>query len=304
MNEQNRSGRLKLMATACLLVVTLHGTVSLSGERIPPEAYWHPREVGQGELKEKRGETEDRIRTEILGAFSADDQRLGKLQDVLNGPWDRDAVEYLGNLILTNAPSDQEATITCHQWKAITDMLVHLAQSAAQRPLADQARQELDKAFARAAPFFYTKAFGGNVFQGTAMSVAEYGSADLLTESFWKGLEQGLWAPRVLESVGDTAVLNRLRDMWTRNVWPAGAPFRELARRTIAVVELQLSYPELKGIRNRTTRLYLGQKLQSMKEPKTDAIAKLLNETKDGETRKVLEAISGRLAADGGVPRK
>jgi hypothetical protein len=294
MSQRNRNSSQKLITATFVFVAIWCGTICLSGEPIPPEeASWHPRSVAKDELRNPRGEVEDKLRTEVLGAFSADDDRLGKLREVLNGPWNGSAVEYWEDLVLTNSPVEGKATITAYQWIAIANMLAYEAKTETQRPVVEHVQKTFDRLFERAVAIRQRPVFVDNFWGYTADAVARYGTAKLLTESYWQGLEKGLWAPRVLESVGDADVLKRLKDMWVRNQWPVRSPLRDSAAEAISLVEMQLSYPELKQIKNTTTRYYLGKRL-----PATNGLQQIegmIQKTDNAETRQVLEKISERL---------
>ncbi len=284
---------MKLWTVASILIGMLVMTRSYAQDEIPSQSRWEPRPIGRGELKEHRGEIEDRLRAEILGAFPDDQFQI--LRDVLNRPWDVPAVKYLGNLILTNAPADGEVRISGVKWTAIANMLAYIGKNRPQPDVTQEVKRVFDELFLRAIVLDKKGRLKENFWGNTTAAVARYGTAELLSESFWKGVREGLPAAGALESVGNTEVLNHLRGLLGSNQWPENSRTKEHIQETISIMEMQFEYPELKSIKDRTARLHIGRMLQGMKDGKAEQIEKLAEQTDNEEVRQVLARISTRL---------
>lgn len=284
-----RSSKLVYFA---LLLTILCTTQSSSDETSGGQTSWVQHPIGDYELKEARDPVEDRLRKEILAAFS--DERLEKLKNILNAPWDERGVESLGDMLFSGTPVDGEMRIDDLQWRAIVNMLSYVVKTKSGSLLARRTTDLFDQLLSHAL-MIRGKVPKGNYWGYTLEAIADYGTPELLTDSFWSAVEQGIWEPSVLESVGNKKVVDKLRAVQTKASWPHDSRMHEYISDTIFIIEMQLQYPELKQIKNRAGRVHLGRKLKGMKEKRLDKIDKLIQASDDGEVRQALTAISQRL---------
>lgn len=256
---------------------------------------WKPRLVAEDELKSSRGAVEDKLRTDVLGVFF-DEQRLEQLRKILNGPWDKSAVERLENILLSGVPENGQLRINYFQWEAIANMLAYVAKGRAGDPVAGDIEKIFDRLFGRAMaldpqlgkPYSW-------VWGSTADAVGKYGTAQLLTNNFWKGIEHERWAYRPLESLGNGTVLRRLKDIRERHPWPKDSRMPMHVDKTISIIEIQLQYPELRQVKDRVYRRSLGRRLQRMKGPELAKVEILLERAEAGEGRQALIGMAKRM---------
>jgi len=280
-----------------------------------PASTWRPRYVGSEEIEKSRGEIEDRLRKEVLGAIYPVKARYGgpvegrggledegpliRLRKILNGPWDRAAVENLGSFVLDNPPRQGQGTFWKHELNPIANLIAYVGKEYAEKPAGAAAKEVLDKFIERALLTDRKTTAFSNFWLGTTDAIAQYGTADLLPESFWKGIEQGEWAPRVLEAVGDEKVLKRLKSIrdQKKKEWPISPVISKSIDDTVFFIEAQLEYPELKQLSNRSNwRFEMAKMLQRVKkENRAEAIEKLAGAEKNTDWRRVLAAIAARL---------
>ena len=292
-----------LVATTITLSVTVFAVKCSSAESMSPQSTWSPRPVGAEELQKSRGKVEDRLHTNVLGAFT-DREQLTRIRNILNGPWDKEAVDNLASFVLDNTPLQGKVTIQEWHWRAVANMIAYVGKEYPETAAGTAAKEVLDKFIERAILIDRRRTVMACFWLVTTDAIARYGSARLLTESFWKGLEQGLWAPKVLESVADEGVLKRLASIRAQNPWPKVPAIKALASDAMFVIEMQLEYPELKQMTNINMRFDLGKMLQRSKEAtkitRAKVIEKYAEESDIDDCRRVLNAISARLKKEAG----
>lgn len=217
---------------------------------------WTPRQVRDDEVTDKRGELEDRLRKAVLSAFydpadvlrrtsSSEQQRfvdLDELRRVLNNPWNESAVEYLAGILLRD---EHAYVIRWPQWQAISSLLAHVAIIHADSPLAAKTEEAFDKLFDRA--FAVDKTAKAALWNVLLTAVGEYGSSELLTDSFWQAFEQGAGGGLMPAHLGTPGLVDRLKQMRLRVVWSSALHKRNLDE-TVYMMEMLVRYPELKSI--------------------------------------------------------
>lgn len=252
---------------ATVIVITLNlalfAATCFSAERPCPASPWKPRPVGPDEIRDKRGAVEDQLRQKILAGFKKESQ-LTELRRILNAPWDRAGVEQLGKIVLDSAPVDGKVEINDAQWPAIANMIAYVGTTRAGTPAAAAAREVFDRIMERAIITDRRKVKKADFWGCTADAIAKYGSAELLTESFWKGMESGLSAEYVIEAVGDEGAHKRFKNM------------QEKMRPVL--LETQIAYPELLKIGNSFKRFEIGKRIQEIKGDKAEGIKKMAEE--------------------------
>jgi hypothetical protein len=129
----------------------------------------------------------------------------------------------------------------------------------------------------------------------TLHAIALHGTAELLTQPFWDVILQENFPYFVLEAVGDSEVLKRLKDIRDNTQWPKNSRLKGYMNETIRILEIQLVYPELKRLNDRNLRVHLGRQLQGMKDKKKKPTEKFAQQCDSEDVRQVIESIAARL---------
>jgi hypothetical protein len=255
--------------------------------------------VAEDELTTPRGEVEDKLRREVLGAFF-DEQRLGKLRAVLNSPWEKSRVDFFATTLLEGVPLEGKKHIDVFQWGAIANLLAHVATAQRGQPLALHTREVFDKLIRRASHFWFHGGGGikANWWGRTTDAIKDYGNAELLTDGFWEAIEQGAWAPGLLENVGDGEALQRLKEIAAKDSWPEGPTgilLKEFVNETAELMEMQFQYPELRIIKTGDVRQHIAERLRRMKPVKIEYLEEWARITENEEVAEALSKLAARL---------
>jgi hypothetical protein len=279
------------------LLVTLSAQQSFAQDTGCAQSAWEPRQVAEDELTTPRGEVEDKLRREVLAAFF-DEERLAKLRPVLDSPWDKASLEYFAGLLLEGVPEEGEVEIDSHQWRAVVNLLAHVAASRQGEPLAADIRDVFDRLMRRAEYLRVHGTIKSNWWGRTTDAIRDYGNAELLTEGFWEAIEGGDWAPRVLEDVGDEEALRRVKEIRAENPRPediAGKHMDRRLREVILVLEMQMEYPELRMIKMCHIRRNIAERLRRMKAVKIEYLEEWARVTENEEVAEALSKLAARL---------
>jgi len=260
------------------------------------------RVVGHHELKQTRGTTEDALRKQVLASF--DDARVGEVRRLVNAPWSGEVARSLGKALLQEADIEKWESIRESRWHAVANLLAHAARNSTDEAMVQGARTTFDELFTAAhriavETYRMRVPLKQNLWFAVADAARVYGSSDLLTDSFWHGIEDGLWAPRVLETLGDEQVLGKLRQIRERNLWREESVQTRLLNRAIKLIELQLEYPEIRAVQNEETRLYLGRRLEAIKVDRVRRIEAFAKGRDDAKISQIIMAIAERLKKRG-----
>ncbi len=200
-------------------------------------------------LKESRGQTEDELRMYLLARFPVG-ETYDKIKDILNSPWDDHAVRDLWKL---DAYAYDEDDIP-QQRGIVLDLLVY-AGTKYQSDVLIQVRSILDDLFQK---------FGKPELDATTRDNAvllafvrnaleEYGTLELLPESFWTAMERedvGEDLLQVVAKLGDSETLKWLEDFRKTCAWQKEINLRFL-RKTISELKTKTSN---RGSENRRER--------------------------------------------------
>ena len=233
--------------------------------------------------------------------------------------------------LVTNTIEIGELSSSPHyeSWERVADLLAYLSTTKAGTPIAQRSAAIFEQLLVRAWQMQKENSkIGITDWNGTLVAIRKYGNADLLTESFWKVNQQGDVTVRitndfgggysvrmqregqfcweVIEAVGDSAALERLKAMRTEPPWYPSK--LEGLDQTIAVVQMQVEYPELKRVPDRDMRMSIGRKLQALQGSPTEKIEridKLAKEIKGSDyARFALTSLSKRLKKENGIPNQ
>jgi hypothetical protein len=254
----------------------------------------------------------DNLKADAQVAFSG--QGFENLRAILAQPSDTNTVEALGKLLLTATPVDGGIQIDSFQWEVMADLLAHISTLEPGSPLAQRSVTVFDQLLARAWAV-RDQVAKADYWGRTLDAIVDYGTAQLLTDSFWKVNSQGdvyttithsnnlrsatrtdgQFCRTVLEAVGDNSTLSRLKAMRTQPPWSQDAMKLEELDKTISIIELQFKYPELKRI-SRENRLDVASELQMWKRSSAELFDRLANgSSSNAQVHSVFTAISKRL---------
>jgi len=197
--------------------------------------------VGNNELTDGRSKTEDDLRRGLLSLFS-DETTLKEIRDILNRPWDKNGLNYLGSLKVWDP-----------QLGAVISLLAYVSGAYAQdKVISAEACYAVGTVLERVIDEFRERRADYKMASSVRSSLEKHGNPQLLLlPAFWKAIAQNncLHLLSVIVRYGNEETLVELKAFRPNCRWPE-TQLRSLDE-TILILDEAIKHPDqAEGLRN------------------------------------------------------